>query len=135
MGANVRLEPIDKHDPLPAAIDVVHTTTRPWVLRRELVAREGQAWSSVVVDESARNLRKLPQLSLVVCVPMVGSTPDRVRLVVITKDVWSLYVDFDLVVTSGGLESLTLEPKESNVAGGGASGVSGVKKLNTPCTF
>jgi len=25
----VRLEPIDKHDPLPAAIDVVHTTTRP----------------------------------------------------------------------------------------------------------
>ena len=113
----VRLEPIDKHDPLPAAIDVVHTTTRPWVLRRELVAREGQAWSSVVVDESARNLRKLPQLSLVVCVPMVGSTPDRVRLVVITKDVWSLYVDFDLVVTSGGLESLTLEPKESNVAG------------------
>jgi hypothetical protein len=113
----VRLEPIDPHDPLPAAIDVVHTTSRPWVLRRELVAREGQTWSTVVVDESARNLRKLPQLSLVVCVPMVGSAPDRVRLVVITKDVWSLYVDFDLAVTSGGLESLTLEPKESNVAG------------------
>ena len=113
----MRREPIDKHDPLPAAIDVVHTTTRPWVLRRELVAREGQAWSTVVVDESARNLRKLPQLSLVVCVPMVGSAPDRVRLVVITKDVWSLYVDFDVAVTSGGLESLTLEPKESNVAG------------------
>ena len=113
----VRLDPIDPHDPLPVAIDVVHTTSRPHVLRRELLVREGQLWRSVIADESARNLRKLPQLSLVVCVPMVGSTPDRVRFVVITKDVWSLFVDFDLAVTSGGLESLTLEPKETNVAG------------------
>jgi len=113
----VRLDPIDRHDPLPAAIDVVHTTSRPFVLRRELVAREGQPWRTVAADESARNLRKLPQLSLVLCIPMVGSAPDRVRFVVITKDVWSLFVDFDLAVTSGGLESLTLEPKETNVAG------------------
>jgi hypothetical protein len=113
----VRLDPVDPHDPLPVGIDVVHTTSRPWVLRRELVAREGQTWTTVAADESARNLRKLPQLSLVVCVPMVGSSPDRVRFVAITKDVWSLYVDFDLAVTSGGLESLTLEPKEANVAG------------------
>jgi hypothetical protein len=113
----VRLDPIDRHDALPTAVDVVHTTSRPWVLRRELLAREGQPWRSVTVDESARNLRKLPQLSLVLCVPMQGSTSDRVRLVVITKDVWSLYVDFDLAVTGGGIESLTLEPKESNIAG------------------
>jgi hypothetical protein len=113
----LRLDPIDVRDPLPAAIDLVHTTSRTWVLRRELLVREGQPWQKVVADESARNLRKLPQLSLVLCVPMVGSAPDRVRFVVITKDVWSLYVDFDLAVTSGGLESLTLEPSETNVAG------------------
>jgi len=106
----VRLDPIDRHDGLPTAIDAVHTTSRPWVLRRELLVREGEPWHAVAVDESARNLRKLPQLSLVLCVPFVGSTPDRVRLVVITKDVWSLYVDFDLAVTGGGIESLTLEP-------------------------
>ena len=115
----VRLDPIDPHDGLPTAIDTVHTTSRPWVLRREVLAgaREGQPWNGVLVDESARNLRKLPQLSLVLCVPFEGMAPDRVRLVVITKDVWSLYVDFDLAVTGGGLESLTLEPKESNIAG------------------
>jgi hypothetical protein len=113
----VRLDPIDRNDPLPTAIDVIHTTSRPWVIRRELLVAEGQQWSTVLVDESARNLRKLEQLSLVLCVPMRGEAPDTVRLVVITKDVWSLYVDFDLAVTSGGLESLTLEPKESNIAG------------------
>jgi hypothetical protein len=40
-----------------------------------------------------------------------------VRLVVITKDVWSLYVDFDIAATPGGLELLDLEPKETNLAG------------------
>ena len=113
----VRLDPIDAHDGIPTAVDVVHTTSRPWVLRRELLVREGDAWHGVAVDESARNLRKLSQLSLVVCVPLVGSAPDRVRLLVITKDVWSLYVDLDLAVTGGGIESLTLEPKEANIAG------------------
>jgi hypothetical protein len=113
----VRLDPIDSRDALPSAVDVVHTTSKPFVLRRELQVREGDAWRTALVDESARNLRRLPQLSLVVCVPLRGSAEDRVRLVVLTKDVWSLYVDFDLAVTGGGLESLTLEPKESNIAG------------------
>jgi hypothetical protein len=113
----VRLDPVDAHDPLPSALDAVHVTSKEYVIRRALLVAEGERWRSVTVDESARNLRKLAPLSLVVCVAMTGSSPDRVRLVVITKDVWSLYVDFDLALTSGGLESLTLEPKETNIAG------------------
>jgi hypothetical protein len=112
----VRIEPIDPHDPAPLVLNRVHVTSRPSVLRHELLVREGSTWSDVLVDESARNLRLLPQLSLVLCVPMRGSSPDRVRLVVITKDVWSLYVDFDLVL-SGGLQNLDLEPKETNFLG------------------
>ncbi|HEX7603283.1 MAG TPA: hypothetical protein VF316_16810, partial [Polyangiaceae bacterium] len=110
-------DPVDRHDPLPTAIDAVHTTSRARVLRREILVHVGEVWKHVLVDESARNLRLLPQLSLVLCVPMRGSSPDRVRLVVITKDVWSLYVDFDVQGTAGGLELLELEPKETNVAG------------------
>lgn len=113
----MRLDPVDSHDPLPIAIDVLHTTSRVRVLRHELLVSEGQRYDKVAVDESARNLRALPQLSLVVCVPMRGSREGTVRLVVITKDVWSLYVDFDVAATSGGLELLTLEPKETNIAG------------------
>jgi hypothetical protein len=113
----VRLDPIDRHDPLPTAIDVVHTTSRAKVLRREILVKEGDPWKGVLVDESARNLRTLPQLSLVLCVPMRGRAAGGVRLVVITKDVWSLYVDVDIAATSGGIEQLDLEPKETNVAG------------------
>jgi hypothetical protein len=117
----VRLDPIDQHDPIPTALDKVHTTSKPYVLRRTLLASvtEGQPYRRVLVDESARNLRKLRQLSLVILVPITadGAKEDHVTLLVITKDVWSLYVDFDLAVTSGGLESLTLEPKETNIAG------------------
>lgn len=113
----VRLDPTDRHDPFPSAINALHTTTRERLLRREILVHPNEPYQRLLVDESARNLRLLPQLSLVLCVPMRGSSPDRVRLVVITKDVWSLYVDFDVQATSGGLELLELEPKEINVAG------------------
>jgi hypothetical protein len=113
----VRLDPIDRHDPLPMVVDVLHATSRISVLRHELLNKEGDPWTSVTVDETARNLRNLPQLSLVLCVPMRGSSQDRVRLVIITKDVWSLYVDFDVAATPGGLELFDLEPKETNVTG------------------
>ena len=69
----------------------------------------------MLADETARNLRLLPQLSIVMCEALAGSEPDKVRLVVITKDVWA-FLDFDLVV-SGGLKYFLLEPKETNVAG------------------
>jgi hypothetical protein len=113
----VRLDPVDPHDPAPMQLDLLHATSRESVLRHELLVREGSLWQGVLVDESARNLRLLPQLSLVLCVAMGGSDPGRVRLVVITKDVWSLYVDFDVEGTPGGLELLDLEPKETNFAG------------------
>lgn len=113
----LRLPPIDDHDPLPAGVNAAHVTTKEYVVRRSLFVKEGDRFKKAIVDESARSLRSLRQLSLVVCAPVHGSHADTVRLVVITKDVWSLYVDFDLAVTSGGLESLTLEPKETNLAG------------------
>ena len=91
-------------------------TTRVFVLRHELLVSEGQRWDQALVDESARNLRALSDLSLVLCIPMRGSAPDRVRLAVITKDVWSLYPDFDIAGT-GRATTFTLEPKETNLAG------------------
>ena len=113
----VRLDPIEPRDPAPVVIDALHTTTKEDVILREVLVHAGDAWRGVLVDESARNLRRLEQLSLVLCVALRGSAPDRVRLIVITKDVWSLYPDFDFAITSGGLESLTLEPKETNLFG------------------
>ena len=113
----VSLEVIEPRDPIPELVNALHATTRPYVIEREVLLARGEAYRKVLADETARNLRRLPQLSLVVCVPVEGSTRDSVRLVVITKDVWSLRLAFDLKYSAGGLESLLVEPTETNIAG------------------
>jgi hypothetical protein len=109
-----RLEPIEPRDPVPTAINVIHVESRESVLRREVVLREGGRFSKVQCDESARRLRALPPLSLVMCVPLRGSTPERVKVLILTKDLWSLLVDPDFSFDGG---RLLLEPKESNLLG------------------
>jgi hypothetical protein len=113
----VTLDPIEHRDPIPLAFNAVHFTTRREVIEREVLLRVGTAYRQALVDETARNLRALPQQSLVLCVAIRGSAPGRVRLLVITKDVWSLFVDFDLAYSAGGLEQLVLKPREANVLG------------------
>jgi hypothetical protein len=109
-----RLEPIEPRDPVPTALNVIHVESRESVLRREVLLREGGTFSKVLCDESARRLRALPPLSLVMCVPLRGSTPDRVKVLILTKDLWSLLVDPDFSFDGG---RLLLEPKESNLFG------------------
>jgi hypothetical protein len=113
----VPLDVFEKRDPLPRWLNVFHATTRRSVVRREVLVHEGEPYSQVLVDETIRNLRQLLQLSIVLVVATRGKARDRVRLIVITKDVWSLRLAWDAVVTPGGLESLTLEPEEINLFG------------------
>lgn len=95
----------------------MHTTTRAYVIRRESLMRVGEPYRKVIADETARNLRRLSQVSLVVCVAFKGKDDEHVRFVMITKDVWSLRLNWDLKTGAGGLESLTLQPIETNIAG------------------
>lgn len=116
----LRLEVIEERDPpsdLADLINFFHTTTKPYVIQRELLLKRGERWEQTLADETARNLRALPQFSLVLVVPMRGSAPDRVILVVITKDVWSLRLNMLISATQDGLESLSLQPSETNLAG------------------
>jgi hypothetical protein len=115
------LDVLEERDPLPGfAIDVLnafHATSRPYTIKRELLSNVGQPYHQVTVDETARNLRSIRQFSVVLCVPLVGSRPDRVRLLVITKDIWSLRLNSDFRIAGGGLESLVLAPSEENLFG------------------
>jgi hypothetical protein len=114
----VVLDVFDEDDPVPDFVDIFHTRTRDFVIRRELLFREGERYVGARVEESARNLRLLvQQLSLVVVVPLRGSTPGRVRVLVIVKDIWSLRLNNDFSITSHGLQTLHLEPVEQNLAG------------------
>jgi outer membrane protein assembly factor BamA len=115
----VVLDVFDKHDPVPDFFNVFHTMTRKSVIEHELLFHEGERYSAARVDESARNLRLLEQqLSLVLAVPLAGSAPNRVRVLVIVKDIWSLRLNTDFSASSnGGLQSLRLQPSEQNLAG------------------
>jgi|HubBroStandDraft_1064217.scaffolds.fasta_scaffold11086_5 hypothetical protein len=111
------LDVFERRDPLPAWLDVFHATTHRSVISREMLLHEGERYQQTLVDETLRNLRALPQLSLVLVVATAGTAPDRIGVVIITKDVWSLRASWDIVATPGGIEELDLEPTETNLFG------------------
>jgi len=117
----VVLDVFDEHDPVPDVANVVHTKTRDWVIRQELLFDAGEPYSEKWADETARNLRKIRQLSLVLVVPVEGSAPDRVRVLVITRDVWSLRLNWDMAATAGKngptITELVINPSEENFLG------------------
>ncbi len=133
----VRLEVLEERDPGPELLKPVpvlsplgryvtkpmlnwlHVRSRDFVIRRELLVREGDPYVQVLVDETARNMRaRMPlQVSLVVIVPVKTDEPDAVDLLLITKDIWSLRLSFDTAVTPGGLERLVIVPQETNFLG------------------
>ena len=102
------LDVFESRDLLPTWLNVFHVTTRSSVIRGEILFPEGAPYSVPLVDDTIRNLRRLPgvpQLSMVLAVAVAGSAPDRVVLVVITKDVWSLRLNWSMVLTPGGLDN------------------------------
>jgi len=117
----VILDVFDEHDPVPDFVNAVHTMTREYVVRQELLFHIGEQFSLARADETARNLRKLRQLSLVLVVPVSGSAPDRVRLIVITRDVWSLRINIDVEGAAGpagtAVTGLSINPTEENFLG------------------
>jgi hypothetical protein len=133
----ITLDVFEPRDPLPGPLIPIanwfHATTRRYVIEREVLVTVGQPWNQALVDETARNLRALPQLSLVLTVPLRGSAEDRVKLLVITKDVWSLRLNNSFTFENGRLQYLLLQPTEENLVGSHQS-VSGQFVMD-PATF
>lgn len=113
----VTLDVFDESDPIPDFFNVFHVVSRERVIRRELLLHRGEPYRRRRVDESVRNLRSLPQLSLVVVVPLKEVEPTRVRLLCIAKDIWSLRLNWNAQVGPGGLTYLILNPSERNFLG------------------
>jgi len=111
------LDVFDERDPMPDFVNVLHATTSEPVIQRELLFRQGEPYRASFAHETARNLRNLQQLSIVLIVPAKGSRPDRVRVLVITKDVWSLRLNWALELSNSHVTSLLLNPSEENLFG------------------
>ncbi len=112
-----RLQVFDHRDPVPRWVNVLHRTTRERVIQRELLFAVGDRYDAESINESARNLREIAQVSLVLAIPIRGSASDRVRVVVVTKDIWSLRAAWDPEITSDGISQMRLAADEINLAG------------------
>ncbi len=95
----------------------LHMRTRDPVVQRELLFAAGEAYRADLVEESARNLRNLFILSVARIVAARGSSPDRVVILVMTKDQWSLRLNTDFVLDQARLDTLSFSFAEENVAG------------------
>lgn len=115
------LDVLEYRDPLPEPLidflNFFHVTSRPFTVEREVLQRVGQRYRQELIEETARNLRSIRQFSLALAIPLRGSRPDKVRLLVITKDIWSLRMNSDFRIAGGNLERLLLQPSEENLFG------------------
>ncbi|MEY4548829.1 MAG: hypothetical protein RL685_5024 [Pseudomonadota bacterium] len=115
----VALEVFEPEDPVPQFVNWFHVTTRSYVIERELLFRVGNPYEQLVADETERNLRGLGLFSVVLVLPMRGSSPDTIRYLVLTKDIWSLRVGWDGRFNKGVIDYLSLVPTERNLFGTG----------------
>ncbi len=113
----VRLPVFDEDDPVPDFVNALHAQTRQHVIRRELLFRDGDRYSGERVQETIRNLQLLPQFGVVVVVAVRSPNPDRVRVVVIVRDVWSLRANYSLEGRPTSINYLLLNLSEDNFLG------------------
>lgn len=111
------IEVFDHRDPIPNFVNFFHVKSRKYVIRRELLFRVGTRYDPIRVQETERNLRALRQLSLVLLIAARGSSEDRVRVVAIVKDTWSLRLNTNWAVGAGTFDYLLLNPSEENLFG------------------
>jgi hypothetical protein len=115
----VALEVFEPEDPVPQFVNFFHPTTRQHVIEREILVRVGSPYDQAVSDETARNVRALGLFSVVLALPMKGSSESSVRYLVVTKDLWSLRVGWNGRINKGVLDYLALSPTEFNLFGTG----------------
>jgi hypothetical protein len=113
----VTLDVFEPRDPAPGFLNAFHTKTRTHIIEREILLRRGQPWVEWRANETARRLRNLRQLSLVLVLAVRGSDERHVKVLVITKDVWSLRLNSAWRYKDGRLEYVLLQPSEENVYG------------------
>jgi len=95
----------------------MHINTRKFVVKREILLKEGEAFSRELADETERNLRALPFISTAE-VELQNDTTGRNLVYVRTTDVWTLSGGFS-VHRSSGNDTYQLALKETNLLGMG----------------
>jgi len=103
--------------PFLSLFNQLHATTRPFVIRRELLFEPGSPFDSALVAESERNLRAL---GLFRAVRLDTAVVDgRLAARVVTRDAWSLLPRANARIASDGTLTGSVGLTETNLAGTG----------------
>jgi len=113
----VTTDVITANDPWPLFLGHLHQVTHPEIIERELLFQTGKPWTEQLALESERNLRNYLFISLANIIPCQGSQPDKIKVLVITKDLWSLRINTDFSYIGSTLEYLALQLEEANLLG------------------
>lgn len=94
-----------------------HYTTREHRVRQELTIQAGEVWDQDRVEESARRLHDPLYTSVVALLPVRSSVPGKVKLLVVTRDIWSLRLNTQYTFQQGSLTNLAFSLSENNFLG------------------
>lgn len=98
-------------------LNKVHMRTRDYIVAQELLFTVGRPYQRDLVEESERNLRAMFILAVARIVVTKGSTPERVRILVVTKDRWTLRLNTTFLLDQARLDQLAFSIAESNLVG------------------
>ena len=76
--------------------------------------------SSTLVSETERNMRTLFIFAVARVVPLRGSAPDKVAVLVVTKDLWSIRLDSEYNLIGTLLQYLRIRPTARIISPEGA---------------
>ena len=108
---------ISPSDPWPQLANAIHVRTKENTVRLQLLFAVGEPYSASLAAETERNLRTLFIFAVARVVPVRGSQPDSVGVLVVTKDLWSLRLGLSYSLVGSLLQFLELQPVEQNFLG------------------
>jgi outer membrane protein assembly factor BamA len=108
---------LHQFDPVPTFFNIFHITTKPYVIRQELLFREGDVIGPDTLAESERNLRGFFILSVARIVTARSATPGKVIIVVVAKDLWTLRPNLNFTIENGNLDYFSMTLAEHNMLG------------------
>lgn len=99
------------------ALNRLHILTKDYIVRQELLFRAGDVFRRDIFEETGRNLRAMFILGIARLQPCRGSTPNRVVVLVVTKDNWTLRLNTNFFFDQARLDQLSFSIAESNLGG------------------
>ncbi len=121
---SIRIENLGVFDPvIPryrrfpyTVLNRLHLTTRPGIIRRELLFHEGDPFAAELLTESERNIRNALRVNRAEVVPASMDRQPARNVLVCTEDEWTTLPQF-VIDSQGGVSRLGVGVEEENLLG------------------